>query len=157
MTTSLFKRVAATAAVALAALGAASVAQARSDITWSIGIGSPGVYVHPAPVYAPQPVYVQPRAYYYPPAPVYVPPRVVYTQPAYGYYNGPAWRRAQWERQHGWHHNHGRRDHGRDHGRWHGRDDDRDRRRRRSLSPVTVERRRNLPAHAPIRAPSAAP
>lgn len=125
MTTSLTKRFVATAAVAVAALGATSVAHARSDVTWSIGISSPGVYVQPAPVYVPQPVYVQPRPVYVQPrpvymqpAPVYYPPQVVYTQPpAYGYYyNGPAWRRAEWERPHGWRHNH----HGRD------RDHDRD-------------------------------
>ncbi len=123
MTTSLTKRFVATAAVAVAALGAASVAHARSDVTWSIGISSPGVYVQPAPVYVPQPVYVQPRPVYVQPppiyvqpAPVYYPPQIVYTQPpAYGYYYySPDWRRAEWERRHGWRHRH-----------HHGQDDDR--------------------------------
>lgn len=112
MTTSLTRRFVATAVVAVAALGSASLAQAHSDVTWSIGISSPGVYVQPAPVYAPQPVYVQPRPSYVQPAPVYLPPQVVYAQPpVYGYYyNGPDWRRAEWERRHGWHHKHHRRD-----------------------------------------------
>ena len=131
MNTPLSKRFVATAAVALAALGAVSVAQARSDISWSIGIGSPGVYVEPQPVYVqpqpvyvqpqpvyvqPQPVYVQPRPYYVQPAPVYLPPQVIYSQPpAYGYYyNGPGWRRAHWERQQGWLHNRYGRDNDRD-------------------------------------------
>jgi hypothetical protein len=54
----------AAAAIALGAIGAASVAHARSDVFLSIGI--PGGYVQPAPVYVqPQPVYVQPQAAYY--------------------------------------------------------------------------------------------
>ena len=56
-------------AVVLGALGAASAAHARSDVVFSIGLQSPGVYVQPAPVYTqpyygysvPQPVYVQPQ------------------------------------------------------------------------------------------------
>ena len=112
---SLSRRFVAFAALAVAALGAASTAHARSDVTWSIGINSPGVYVQPAPVYypPPPPVYYQPRPVYVQPAPVYVPPRVVYTQPpVYGYYNnGPDWHRAQWERRHHWQrHHHGYRD-----------------------------------------------
>ena len=106
MTTTLFsRRFAAVAALAVAAMGAATVAHARSDITWSIGINSPGVYVQPAPVYLPPPpVYYQPRPVYVQPAPVYVQPRVVYAQPpAYGYfYDEPDWRRAEWERRHHW-------------------------------------------------------
>ena len=55
----------AAAAVALGAVGAASVAHARSDVVLSIGLNAP-VYAHPAPVYvAPQPVYVQPAPVYY--------------------------------------------------------------------------------------------
>lgn len=57
----------ATAALTLGALAAASAVHARSDVYFSVGIQSPGVYVQPAPVYMqPAPVYVQPR-------PVYVP------------------------------------------------------------------------------------
>ena len=64
---SAFVKAAAAAAIALAALGTASVAQARSDVFFSIGANiapgvtlgvSNGVYYRPAPVYvAPAPVY----------------------------------------------------------------------------------------------------
>lgn len=47
----------ATVAVALGAFAAASSAQARSDVYFSIGVQTPGFYVQPAPVY------VQPRPY----------------------------------------------------------------------------------------------
>ena len=68
------------AAVAFGALAAASAAHARSDVSFSIGIGAPIGYVEPSPVYVqPAPVYVQPR-------PVYVQPRPVYVQPAPVYY-----------------------------------------------------------------------
>jgi len=61
----------AAAAIALSALTAASSAQARSDVSFSIGVQIPGMYVRPAPVYVqPAPVYVQPRAIYVP-APVH--------------------------------------------------------------------------------------
>jgi hypothetical protein len=54
-------------AVALIGLAASAAAQARTDVQWSITIGSP-VWVRPAPVYhAPPPVVV------YRPAPVYYP------------------------------------------------------------------------------------
>jgi hypothetical protein len=80
-------------ALALGALGAASVAEARTDVYFSLGV--PGVYVQPEPVYVqPQPVYVQPPVYQAP-APVYVPQ--VY---GYGGYDAAiAWRRAEWRRQ----------------------------------------------------------
>jgi hypothetical protein len=63
----------AVAAVALGAVGLASAAHARSDVTLSIGVNAPYGYVQPvygyaqpAPVYVdPQPVYVQPQAVYY--------------------------------------------------------------------------------------------
>ena len=58
-------RTLAAAAVVLGAVGAAASAHARSDVQFTIGINSPGVYVQPAPVY------VQPRQYYVQPAPVY--------------------------------------------------------------------------------------
>ena len=65
-------RTLAAAALALGAVGAASVAHARSDVFLSIGVNAPFGYVEPAPVYvAPQPVYVQPR-------PVYVQPQTIY-------------------------------------------------------------------------------
>lgn len=112
-------------ALAAAALGAAGVAHARSDVMFSIGINTPvyaqpaPVYVQPAPVYAqpapvymePQPVYVQPAPVYVRPAPVVVAPRVVYgPQPVYvgpryyGWGHERRWERDDWrrERHHGW-------------------------------------------------------
>lgn len=80
----------AAAALALAAMGFAGAAQARDNVQWSIGVGTPGAVVnvgnvgsvYPQPVYvAPAPVYVQPRPVYVQPAPVYVQPRPVFVQP----------------------------------------------------------------------------
>ena len=93
----------AAAALALAAMGFASSAQARDNVYWSVGVGSPGVsvnvgngfpvYVEPLPVYIqPRPVYVQPAPVYYRPAPVYVEPLPVYYGRPYG-----------WNRRHGGH------------------------------------------------------
>ncbi len=73
------------AALVLAAAGTASVAQARSDVYFSVGANvAPGlnIGVSNAPVYYPPvyaaPVYVQPApVYYYQPAPV------VYRAPVY--------------------------------------------------------------------------
>ncbi|MGV3571281.1 MAG: PXPV repeat protein [Ramlibacter sp.] len=59
------------AVVTLGALGAASTAQARTDLHFSIGIPAYG-YVQPAPVY------VQPQPYYVQPQPVYVHPSSYY-------------------------------------------------------------------------------
>ena len=96
----------ASAGVALALMAGAGTAQARSDVYWSVGVGSPGVsvvvgnvppayygpapvYVQPAPVYvAPRPVYVRPRPVYVQPPAYYAPPRVVY-RPAPVYYGPP--------------------------------------------------------------------
>jgi len=60
------------ATLALAAALMAGAAQARTDVRWSVTIGTP-YYALPAPVYVePQPVYVAPApVYYYEPAPVY--------------------------------------------------------------------------------------
>lgn len=80
-----FVKAAAIAGVALAALGTASVAQARSDVFFSIGANvAPGVSLGVSNVrpYYPQPVYVQPAPVYYQPAPVYYEPAPVYYQPA---------------------------------------------------------------------------
>ena len=72
-------RAAAASAIVLGALGAASMAHARSDVHFSIGLNTPGVYVQPAPVYVqPAPVYVRPAPVYGPP--VYVQPAPVYVQ-----------------------------------------------------------------------------
>ncbi|RYF00226.1 MAG: hypothetical protein EOO32_07340, partial [Comamonadaceae bacterium] len=58
--------IAASAGVALALLAGSGVAQARSDVSWSIGVGVPGVVVGAGGGYAPPPVYYAP-----PPRPVY--------------------------------------------------------------------------------------
>ena len=84
------------AMLALAALSFAPRAEARSDVSLSIGFGNVGggypVYQQ-QPMYAPQPIYVQPQpvygqpqVIYQPPAPVYYQPRPVYVQPAPAYY-----------------------------------------------------------------------
>ncbi len=97
---------AATAALALAAMAFSGGAQARSDVSFSVGVGLPGVHVgvsNAYPVYQPvyqQPVYVQPAPVYYAPRPVYYQPQPVYVQPAPVYYGRP----------HGWHKRHGRHD-----------------------------------------------
>lgn len=104
----------ASAAVAVAAMGFSGGAHARSDVSFSIGIGTPGLVIgasnaypvysapvysqpaygyYPQPVYGqPQPVYVQPRPFYNPhpiyvQAPVYVAPPPVYY--GGGYYRHP--------------------------------------------------------------------
>ena len=94
----------ATAALALAAMGFAGAAQARDNVYWSVGVGSPGVsvnvgngfpvYAEPQPVYIqPQPVYVQPAPVYYQPRPVFVEPAPVYMEPQPVYYGRPyGWR-----------------------------------------------------------------
>ena len=107
---SAFVKAAAAAAIALAALGTASVAQARSDVFFSIGANiapgvtlgvSNGVYYRPAPVYvAPAPVYYQPAPVYYEQTPVYYQPAMYYAAPVvtyvrpygYGHRHGRHWR-----------------------------------------------------------------
>ena len=94
-----FVKAAAAAGIALAALGTASVAQARSNVFFSIGANvAPGVtlgvsnapYYPATTYYAPAPVYYQPAPVYYQPA-VYVAPRVVtYVRP-YGHRYGHHW------------------------------------------------------------------
>jgi hypothetical protein len=81
------------AAVALGAVGAASVAHAGTSVTLSIGMNAPYGYVRPAPVYVqpqpvyvqPRPIYAQPRQIYVQPQPIYVQPRPIYVQPRPGY------------------------------------------------------------------------
>lgn len=75
-------------ALTLGAFAAASSAHARSDVTFSIGVQVPGVYLQSAPVYVqPVPMYVQP-------GPIYM--------PAPGYYgrhdNGRRHDGQQWQR-----------------------------------------------------------
>ena len=89
-------KAAAAAAVVFAALGTASVAQARDNINWSVGINAaPGVVIGASNGYYAPPVYVQPQTYYpstyyVQPAPVYVEPAPIYYRPAPVYYGyGP--------------------------------------------------------------------
>lgn len=79
--------------LAVGGLAATSAAHARSDVSFSIGIGAPVGHVYPAPVYVqPQPVYVQPRPVFVQPQPVYVQP-----QPVYGHgYQQHHHRRGPW-------------------------------------------------------------
>jgi hypothetical protein len=94
-------------AIALALSGALGVglAQARTDVQWSLSIGAPWqpIYAQRAPVYVqPEAVYVQPAPVYYaPPVVVYRPPVVVYQPspvyarplPVYGQRYGSRWDR----------------------------------------------------------------
>lgn len=74
-------------ALALGAFAATSSVQARSDVTFSIGVQVPGFYVQPAPVY------VQPRTFY-------APPPGYYQRSDNGRRYGKGWHRAgpQWQR-----------------------------------------------------------
>ena len=124
MNLTLSARLIATAALAAAALGATTAAQARSDVYLSIGVPARQVYVEPAPVYVPQrpaysyyqaePAYVQQQSYYVEPE-VYVRP----VPPAfYSWQHRRAWEREEWRREQAWRLHH--RDHrGHDgHGDW---------------------------------------
>ena len=110
------------AALALAAMGFANTAQARDNVTFSVGIGVPGVvvgatnaypfYTQPQVIYTqPQVVYTQPQPVYIQPRPVYVQPAPVYYQPAPVYYPSPqvyvAPQPIYYGRPHGWKHGHG--------------------------------------------------
>ena len=110
---SAFVKAAAVAGVALAALGTASVAQARSDVFFSIGANvAPGVslglsnapYYRPAPVYyqQPAPVYYQPAPVYYEPAPVYYQPAVYYAPPVVTYVRPYGYRHQGHHGHHYW-------------------------------------------------------
>lgn len=120
--------------LAFAAMGFAGVAQARDNVYWSVGVGSPGVAVNVGnafPVYTPAPVYVQPAPVYVQPAPVYVQPAPVYVQPRPYYYGAPQVVYVQPGHRHGWHKRHG---HDRD-------DDDRGGRSyRQGYAPVYYQR-----------------
>jgi hypothetical protein len=103
------------AALALAAAGTATVAQARDHVSVSIGANiAPGVvigatnapyYYGPAYAYDYAPAYVAPPPVYYEPAPVYYEPAPVYYGPSVGvrYYWSPS------------HHRHYYYEHGRRH------------------------------------------
>lgn len=113
----------AAAVLSVAALGFSSAAHARGDVSFSVGVSTPGVVigvsnaypVYTAPVYGyhQQPVYVQPAPVYVQPRPVYRPRPIyvqapVYVAPPPVYYRGG---------HHYRHHGHGHRGHrGHDHG-----------------------------------------
>jgi hypothetical protein len=113
-----FAKTAAIAAIALAAAGTASVAEARGNVFFSVGgMVAPGVSVgvsNVAPVYSPPVTYVQPAPVYVEPAPVYVQPEPVYY--GYGapvYYGGTyVYGHRHWDRHERW-------EHGRGHGHRH--------------------------------------
>lgn len=86
------------ATLAATALGAATVAEARPDVYFSIGLQSSPSWVEQAPVYVqPQPVYVQPAPVYLRP-PVFVSPREVFERPSWGGYDV----RHEWGRERAW-------------------------------------------------------
>lgn len=81
------------ALLALGVMGFAGTAQARDNVSFSVGIGVPGLVlggsnaypVYAQPVYS-QPVYAQPQPIYVQPGPVYVQAQPVYVQSAPVYY-----------------------------------------------------------------------
>src|SRR5450830_683097 len=83
----------AAATLAIAAMGFAGAAQARDNVFWSVGVGTPGMAVNVGNVGSvyvqPQPVYVQPAPVYYQPEPVFVRPAPMYVQPQPVYYGRP--------------------------------------------------------------------
>lgn len=93
------------ATLATAALGAATVAEARPEVFLSFDLQGGPAWVEPAPVYQqPWPVYVQPAPVYVRP-PAYFSPREVFERPRFGRYEARrewererAWRRAEWLR-----------------------------------------------------------
>jgi len=114
-----FQRFIASAVVIGAALGTASVAQARPDVFVSIGLPGLPVLVPPPPrpFIRAEPVYVQPRS-------VHAVPVIVYERPSRPSYRHEAerdrdwrhreWQRREWERRH---HESDRSPHGGHHGR----------------------------------------
>ncbi len=87
------------AALTTAALGAATVAEARPAVYFSVGFNNGPAWVEPAPVY------VQPRSFYVQPAPVYVRPPVYFAprevfveRPRRSGYDA----RFEWERERAW-------------------------------------------------------
>jgi hypothetical protein len=92
------------ATLAIAALGAGTVAEARPEVYLSIGLQSGPAWVQEAPVAVqPQPVYGYGHGYgqsapVYLKPPVFVPPREVFERPHWGGYDA----RHEWERDHAW-------------------------------------------------------
>jgi hypothetical protein len=81
------------AALALGALVFSGSAQARSDVTWSVGVGAPGLSIgatNAPPMYYAPPVYVQPQPVDVAPRPIFM-GAPYYGPPPYGY--GPRWER----------------------------------------------------------------
>jgi hypothetical protein len=76
-------------AAAALMIGGIGVANAHTDVSIGLGVGLPGAYYAPAPVYYPPPPVYRERVYYEP-APVYYAPRPVYYGPRY---YGPAYGR----------------------------------------------------------------
>ncbi len=121
------------ATLATAALGAATVAEARPDVYFSVGFQNGPAWVEPEPAYLqPRRVYVEPRQVYVQPAPVYVrppvfvAPRAVFERPRWGGYDA----RYEWERERAWRHAEWRRHEWREQFRGGDRDHDRDDRKR---------------------------
>jgi hypothetical protein len=87
------------AAIALGALGAATAANAHTDVVFSVGIPAPAyvapapVYVQPEPVFVPEPVYAPAPVVYYGYGRRYVSPGVRYEQ---RYYDGRGYYRQGW-------------------------------------------------------------
>ncbi len=75
-------RLAIVSALAAVCVLGAGAAHARTDVQWSVTIGSP-VYGGPAPVYVPAPVYHAPAPVYYSRPPVYYAPAPVFVRPYY--------------------------------------------------------------------------
>jgi hypothetical protein len=111
-----YLKVAAATALALAGLGATSMAQARGNVFFSVGLPiAPGVsigvsnapaYYPPQPVYYSQPTYVQPEPAYAYPSNYYVQPAPVYVQPAPVYIGGYYYGGGGGYRHYGGHHGH---------------------------------------------------
>jgi hypothetical protein len=124
----------AAAVLSVAALGFSSGAHARGDVSFSVGVSTPGVVigvsnaypVYTAPVYAqpvygyhPQPVYEQQQPVYVQPRPVYRPHPIyvqapVYVAPPPVYYRGGHHYRHEGHGHRG-HRGHGHRGHGNGH------------------------------------------
>lgn len=86
------------ATLAAAALCAATVAEARPDVYFSINLQEGPAWVEQAPVYVqPQPVYVQPAPVYLR-APVFVSPDEVFERQSWRGYDA----RDGWERERAW-------------------------------------------------------
>lgn len=117
----------AVAGLALAWLGGASVAQARDNVYWSVGVhAAPGVTlgVGNHRPYVAAPVYVQPTPIYVQPAPIYVPPPRVYYPQSYYVQPAPVYHAGYVRPYHpGWH-GHGKHKHKHKHHRHHRHHDD---------------------------------